>query len=199
VTPGGGGRAPVPAPSLPRVSSLAGRMRRDGLGFPSFGALASSSGPLLSGFPSRLGSSGPVSEERLLAPSRSSTRSGRFRLVASCPVASTPGLSSTVESVAFGSIAGIRTPCPSMGFFPLRDPLFTAGSGARGRFRMSPSARSLRLLPHPSLVRPVMRNPVRVAALVAFESVRWESCVAVASRVGSWLSPLTGSKVSLRR
>jgi hypothetical protein len=52
----GWGRAPVPAPLLPLGSSLAGRMRRGGLGSPSFGALASPSGPLLSGLPSRLGS-----------------------------------------------------------------------------------------------------------------------------------------------
>jgi hypothetical protein len=174
-------------------------MRRSGLGSPSFGALASPSGPLLSGFPSRLGSSGPVSEERSLAPSRSSARSGRFRPVASCPVASTPGLSSTGESVAFGSIAEVRTPYPSMGFCPLQGPAFTVGSEFPGRFRMSPSVRSLSLLPHPSLVRPGMRNPVRVAALVAFESVRWGSCAAVASRSREWLSPPPGSKVSPRR
>jgi len=43
------------------------------------------------------------------------------------PVASTSGLPSTVESVAFAAIAGIRTPCPSMGFYPLQDPSFAVG------------------------------------------------------------------------
>jgi hypothetical protein len=198
----GWGRAPVPGATLlpcPSSPCGGGGGERGGLGSSLHMGSFEFCGPHLSGFPSRLGSSFPVSGERSLAPPRSSTRSGRFRPVASRPVASTPRLSSTGESVAFVSIAGGRTPYPSMGFFPLRGPSFTVGSEVVVRFRMSPSVRFHPLLPHPSLVRPGMRYPVRVAAVVVLESVRWGSCAAVVPGIRRQFAPPTGSKVSLRR
>jgi hypothetical protein len=206
VTPGGGGRAPVPAPTPPRSSFLAeegpfpfGQGGGGGFGVPSFQALSSPSGPRLSGCPARLGSSVPVSGEAISRSSAVEYEVGPFpagRLV--------PG---RIDFRAFihRRVRSVRLHCWSSNALSFHGLLSPSRSFLHRRLGAIGPVPGVSIRPFPPAPRSSLSGSTRDAEsrsrcrVVAFESVRWGSCAAVASRPGAWLAPSPSSKMFLRR